>query len=54
MHKKDKTFSKFVELKELIEKESGRKLNVLRSDNHGEYLLNEFKKIYAKEGINEI
>jgi len=49
MRKKDDTFSKFVEFKALVEKETGKKLKVLRSDNGGEYVLNYFKEFCAKE-----
>ena len=33
MQKKDQTFSKVCEFKELVEKESGKKVKALRSDN---------------------
>lgn len=51
MQKKVQTFSKFVEFKALVEKEIGRKVKALRSDNGGAYMLNEFKNFCAKEGI---
>ena len=50
MGNKDETFSKFVEFKALLEKETGKKVKALKSDNEGEYVSNEFKKICAKEG----
>jgi transposase InsO family protein len=34
-----------------VEKESGKKVKALRSDNGGEYISNEFKDFYNKEGI---
>ena len=40
MQKKDETFSKFVEFKSLIEKEIGKKVKDLRTDNGGEYVSN--------------
>ena len=43
MQKKDQTFSKFCEFKELVEKESGKQVKALRSDNGEEYISNEFK-----------
>jgi len=43
MKKKDETFSKFVKLKALVEKEMGKKVKALRRDNGGEYMSNEFK-----------
>ena len=51
MQKKDQTFSKFCEFKSLVEKESGKKVKALRSNNGGEYISNEFKKFGSKEGI---
>jgi transposase InsO family protein len=52
MQNKDKTFSKFCEFKALAEKESGKQVKALRSDNGGlEYISNEFKDFYKKEGI---
>jgi transposase InsO family protein len=51
MQKKDQTFSKFCEFKALVEKESGKKVKALRSDNGGEYISNEFKDFCSREGI---
>jgi len=51
MRKKDETFSKFVEFKALVEKQTGKKVKVLRSVNGGEYVLNVFKNLCAKEVI---
>ena len=51
MQKKSETFLKFCEFKALVEKESGKKVKVLRSDNGGEYILGEFKYFCSKEGI---
>ena len=51
MKKKSKTFSKFCELKALVKKESGKQVKALQSDNGGEYISNEFKYFYSKEGI---
>ena len=51
MQKKDETFSKFVEFKALVEKETSKKVKALRSNNGGEYVLNEFKNLCVKEGI---
>jgi len=51
MQKKDQTFTKFCEFKALVEKELGKKIKVLRSDNSGEYVSQEFKDFYAVEGI---
>ena len=51
MHKKSETFSKFYEFKVLVEKESGKQVKALRSDNGGEYISGEFKYFCSKEGI---
>ena len=49
MQKKDQTFSKFFEVKALVEKESRKQVKALRSDNGGEYISNEFKDFCSKE-----
>jgi hypothetical protein len=51
MQKKDQTFSKFCEFKALVEKELGKQVKDLRSDNGGEYISNEFKDFCSREGI---
>ena len=51
MQKKDQTFTNFCEFKALVEKESGKKIKALRSDNGGEYVSQEFKDFYVAEGI---
>ena len=51
MQKKDQTFSKFCEFKALVEKESGKQVKALRSDNGGEYISNKFKDFCSREGI---
>ena len=51
MLKKDQTFSKFLEFKALVEKDTGKHVKALRSENGGEYISNEFKNFYIKEGI---
>eukprot|EP00253_Pinus_taeda_P004358 PITA_04358 len=51
MQKNDQTFSRFCEFKALVEKESGKKIRALRSDNGGEYVSQEFKDFCAAEGI---
>jgi transposase InsO family protein len=42
---------KFCDFKSLVEKESGKQVKALRSDNGGEYVSNEFKDFCGKEGI---
>eukprot|EP00253_Pinus_taeda_P027289 PITA_27289 len=49
--KKDQTLTKFCEFKALVEKELGKKIKALRSDNGGEYVSQEFKDFCAAEGI---
>ena len=51
MQKKDQKFSKFCELKALVEKDTWKHVKALRSDNGGEYISNEFNNFYNKEGI---
>eukprot|EP00253_Pinus_taeda_P028365 PITA_28365 len=51
MQKKSKTYSKFCEFKSLVEKELGKKVKALRSDNGGEYISDEFKDFCKAEGI---
>ena len=50
MQKKDQTFSKFCEFKALVEKESGKQVKTLRSNNGGEYILKKSKDFCSKEG----
>ena len=53
MQKKDQNFAKFCEFKALIDKGTSRKVNSLRSDNSGEYVSNQFKKLCAAKGIRQ-
>ena len=53
MQKKDQTFTKFCEFKELVEKEFEKKVKALWSDNGGDYVSNEFKNFCAAEGIKQ-
>jgi len=39
------------EFKAFVEKESGKKVKTLWSDNGGEYVSNEFKNLFVAEGI---
>ena len=49
-HKSD-VFEKFIEWKAMVEKQTGKKLKKLRSDNGGEYLSEQFTNYFKKEGI---
>ena len=51
MQNKREKFSKFCEFKVLVEKESGKQVKALRSDNGGEYISGKFKDFCSKEGI---
>ena len=49
--KKSEVCEKFIELKALIENESSQKINILRSDNGGEYVNNYFLHICSQISI---
>jgi len=51
MKKKNQTFSRFCEFKALVEKEFGKKIRALRSNNGGEYVSQQFKDFCVAEGI---
>ena len=51
MQKKSETYSKFCEFKALVEKESGKQVKDLRSDNGGEFISGEFKDFFSAKGI---
>ena len=48
MQNKSEMFSKFCEFKALVEKESGKQVKALWSNNGGEYILGEFKDFCSK------
>ena len=45
---------RFCEFKALAEKESGKKIKALRSDNGGEYVSQQFKDFCSVEGIKRV
>ena len=51
MQKKSETYSNFCEFKALVEKELGKKVMALRSDNGGDFIYGEFKDFCSVEGI---
>jgi hypothetical protein len=50
---KDEVFDRFREFRALVENQSGRRIQVLRSDNGGEYTSNEFVEYCVVEGIKK-
>eukprot|EP01018_Ginkgo_biloba_P022218 Gb_20056 [translate_table: standard] len=53
LKEKSEEFMKFVEFRAMEERQSGYKLRILRSDNGGEYISNEFKDFCRKVGIQK-
>ena len=51
LKRKDQVFEKFLEWKTLVEKSTGQKLKVLRSDNGGEYMWVKFGSFLKSEGV---
>ena len=51
MQKKDQNFLRFFEFKASAEREYGKKVKALGSDNGGEYVSQQFKDLCAAEGI---
>ena len=48
--RKSEVFEKFTEWKSMVEKSSGMKVKVLRTDNGGEYTSKEFEQYQKKQG----
>ena len=48
MQKNDETFSKFIEFKAMVEKETCKKIKALKSDNGGDYMSNYIKNLCEK------
>ena len=51
LHTKDQVFEKFCEWKSMVEKSSGKKIKVIRTDNGGEFTSKEFEAFLTKEGV---
>ena len=51
LKRKDEVFQCFLKWKMMVEKSSGHKLKVLRTDNGGEYTSLEFEEYLESEGI---
>lgn len=51
MKSKDEVFDKFKEFQKLVERQTGKKIKILRSDNGGEYINAEFNKYLKESGI---
>lgn len=51
LKKKDETFSKFVEFKAFIEKQTGKEIKALRTDDGGKYMSKVFEIFLVKHGI---
>ena len=55
LRRKSEVFSRFLEWKVIVERQFGRKLKVLRSDNGGEYVSRRFIEYLKSEGVtNEL
>ena len=52
LREKSKVFSRFKAQQAKVEKEKGRQVKVVRSDNGGEFTSKEFLKFYTNDGIN--
>jgi transposase InsO family protein len=52
LNKKSDCFSKFVAWKYLVEKQTGKQVKALRSDNGGEFVSTQFKELCKREGIH--
>lgn len=49
---KSEVFDRFLEWKAMVEKTSGHKLKVLRTDNSGEFTSTKFEEFLKSEGIH--
>lgn len=51
LREKSEVFDRFIEFKSMVEKQTGRKLKALRSDNGTEYVNKKFDLYFRKHGI---
>ena len=51
LKQKSEAFSKFVEWKTMIEKATGKRVKILRTDNGGEYIAKDFEQYLKVNGI---
>ncbi len=48
----NEAFEKFIEFEKLVTNEAGTTIAILRSDNSGEYISNEFESYLKSKGIS--
>ena len=51
IQKKSEVIEVFAKFKSMVERQSGRKIKILRTDGGGEYVLKDFDALCVKEGI---
>ena len=53
IRRKGDVFEYFKEFRTMIEKQTKKRIKILRSDNGGEYMSGAFKKYYKENGIQQ-
>lgn len=51
LRSKDEVFEKLKNYKNMVERQTGKQIKIIRSDNGGEYCSNKFKEYFNQEGI---
>jgi transposase InsO family protein len=51
LRKKSDTFSIFLEWQAMVERQSGERVKILRSDKDGEYMAGDFRAYFSQKGI---